>query len=362
MSMSAKERWLAAIDFKEVDELPFWPKLGSSYQQARIGQFKEMSLEDIHTWIGSDQHIGLGGGFREIRKNTSIDIIDDGMIHKTIYHTPHGDLQQIMQRDEASNSWHPIKHPVSNLDELKLMIEFYQDVTIETDFEAIEKNRQIYKEIGEKGVTATTVGESPLMNWVEWVAGIESAHFLLFDHQQEVEELFNLMHSVLLRKTEILSEHHPADVIYFSENTSTTLISPEQYRQYCFNHISDYAEITNGNGRKLILHMCGLLKELLPDLNRLNVQAFEAFTSPTLGNTTFHDGRSICPDKCLIGGTNAMLWMKPANEIIAQIEHDLNELDHHRGIVVTSAGVMPPTCTPETIKEVCDWVREYPMR
>ena len=36
-----------------------------------------------------------------------------------------------------------------------------------------------------------------------------------------------------------------------------------------------------------------------------------------------------------------MLWLKPANEIIAKIEQDLDELPHHRGIVVTSAGVMP---------------------
>jgi len=32
------------------------------------------------------------------------------------------------------------------------------------------------------------------------------------------------------------------------------------------------------------------------------VAAFEAFTSPTLGNTTLLDGRTACPDKCLIGG------------------------------------------------------------
>jgi hypothetical protein len=49
-------------------------------------------------------------------------------------------------------------------------------------------------------------------------------------------------------------------------------------------------------------------------------------------------------------------------EIIAEIKNRLDESPHHRGIVVTSAGVMPPLCKPETIREVCEWVKEYPVR
>ena len=122
------------------------------------------------------------------------------------------------------------------------------------------------------------------------------------------------------------------------------------------------AAVTQSADRNLILHMCGHLRALLPDLAMIPAQAFEAFTSPTLGDTTLLDGRTQCPDKCLIGGTNAMLWTRPAREIIAQIESDLDALPHHRGIVVTSAGVMPPMCEPETIRQVCEWVRTYPAR
>lgn len=133
-------------------------------------------------------------------------------------------------------------------------------------------------------------------------------------------------------------------------------------KKYCARHVGEYAALTRAAGRTLILHMCGHLKALLPDLAKIPAQAFEAFTSPTLGNTSLLDGRSACPDKCLIGGTNAMLWTMTANQIITKLEEDLNALPHHRGIVVTSAGVMPPRCTPETIKQVCEWVQQYPAR
>ena len=146
------------------------------------------------------------------------------------------------------------------------------------------------------------------------------------------------------------------------ENTSTSLISVDQYRSYCFPHIRAYAEILKSRDRYMVLHMCGLLRDLLDDLAKLPVDAFEAFTSPTLGNTTLLDGRTHCPDTCLIGGTQATDWLLPTDRLIAKIEEDLDALPHHRGIVVTSAGVMPPLCPPERIKAVCEWVKNYRPR
>ena len=159
-----------------------------------------------------------------------------------------------------------------------------------------------------------------------------------------------------------MAEHSPADILYLVENTSTTLVSPAQYRRYWFAYIHECAGFTRRAGGILVMHMCGHLKALLPELARVPAEAFEAFTSPTVGNTTLLDGRTACPDKCLIGGTNAALWLEPAKVIIAQLERELDALPHHRGLVISSAGVMPPRCAPETVKAVCEWVKAYPAR
>jgi len=192
--------------------------------------------------------------------------------------------------------------------------------------------------------------------------GVENGHYLLADYQHEVEGLFAAMHNVLRRRAEIEFEHTPADAVYLSENTSTTLISPEQYRRYCAPVIGEYADIARQAGKRLVLHMCGYLKDLLPELAKIPVAAFEAFTSPPAGNTRLADGRAACPSMCLIGGTNATLWLQPADKIIAEIARDLDALPHHRGIVLTSAGVMPPAAEPEKIREVCRFVQSYSPR
>ncbi len=360
--MTPKERWLAAIQLQPVDRLPFWPKLNGAYPRAQAAPFCNMKPDVIHDWIGSDKHIGIPGCIREVRKNTSAEVHTDDGIQKTFFHTRFGSAETVKKFDVASQSWHPIEFPVKNLDDVKLMTEWFSDCQIELNNNALEQSKIRAKEIGPDAVTCNGIGESPLMHWVEWLAGIENAHYFLTDYPGEVEGLFEVIHQSLLRKTEILTENSPCDMFYLVENTSTTLISPEQYRKYCYRHIQEYGKIAKGAGRLLILHMCGHLKALLPDLSRLLADGFEAFTSSPLGDTSFLDGRTACPDKCLIGGTNAVLWTRSTEEIIAEIEADLDALEHHRGLVVTSAGVMPPLCKPETIRSVCNWVKEYKAR
>lgn len=359
--MTPRERWMAAIAMKPVDRLPFWPKLDGAYSRVQAGQFKDMDSQALQAWIGADMHCWIPTCAKEVRKTTSIETINKDGVSRIIYHTPYGDMESVRHFDIASQSWHPMQFPVRTREDIKGMIAIYRDTTIEFNPEAAAKALAEKQRLGERASTNNGIGESPLMEWIEWIAGVEQAQFLLADHPAEVEELFDAMHQVLLQRAALLACQSQADVLYLIENTSTTLISPEQYRKYCLGHITAYGNITRAAGKPLVLHMCGHLKAILPDLAKVPAEAFEAFTSPTVGNTTLLDGRTHCPDKCLIGGTNASLWLRPVDQIIARIKQDLDALPHHRGVVVTSAGIMPPACTPQTIKTVCDWVKNYSL-
>jgi len=345
-----------------VDRLPFWPKLNGSYPRAQTGRFAEMSIGAIHDWVGSDKHEWVAACVQETRTRTSVEVFTKGDTRRTVYRSPGGETEMVMKFDAPSQSWHPVVFPVRTREDIELMTDHFEDVEVAVDSKALQTVRSRMEGDGDDAVFCSTIGKSPLMHWVEFLAGVEQAHFLLHDCTEEVERLLEAMHQVMLRKTELMVEQHPADAFYLMENTSTTLISPDQYRRYCDRHIREYGAVTRQAGRLLILHMCGLLKDILGDLRTVPAEAFEAFTSPTLGNTTLLDGRSACPDKCLIGGTNAVLWTQPAEEIIAEVESDLDALPHHRGVAVTSAGVMPPLCEPGTIRAVCQWLRDYPVR
>ncbi len=360
--MTSRERWLAALDFAPLDRLPFWPKLSSSYPRAQAAPFRHLRLSALHDWIGSDRHEWLPACIREVRARTSLETVTAGAKRRTVYHTGYGDLDLREHWDEPSQSWHPVKFPVQGKADVTAMTAFYEDCRVEYDPSGAAEAHAHAQRLGQAAVSAESIGESPLMYWLEFLAGIQNGQFLLADFPAEVEELFAAQHRLLLRRAEIVSERSPADLLYMVENTSTTVISPAQFRRYCRPHLSAYAAVAQAAGRRLVLHMCGHLHALLPDLIDLGATAVEAFTSPPVGNTTLADGRRACPQLALIGGTNALLWTRPVEEIIAQLTADLDVLPHHRGLVVTSAGVMPPCCPPETIREVCRWVQRYPLR
>jgi hypothetical protein len=353
---------LHAIRLQPVDRLPFWPKLDGAYLRAQAAPFRDLTVDAMHAWIGSDPHAWVGDGLKESRRRTTVESTQTGAVRRTVYRTSLGETEQVLHFDEPSQSWHPVRFPVENLDGIRIMTAVFEDVSVEVDPAALADLQRQVAAIGEGASTATSIGESPLMQWIEWLAGVATAQYLLADHPAEVEALFDAMHRVLLRRTELMAESSPADMLYLIENTSTTLISPDQYRRYGVPQVGAYAGVTHAAGRNLVLHMCGHLKAVLPDLARIPAQAFEAFTSPPVGNTRLADGRAACPNTCLVGGTNATLWLQPAGAIIAELERDLAALPHHRGIVVTSGGIMPPRAKPETIREVCQWVQRYTVR
>jgi hypothetical protein len=210
--MTPKERWLAAMRSQPVDHLLFWPKITEAFSRAHEARFGRLARAEWHDWIGSARHPWVPGWAkevhtwmpsytREVRKKTSVEVRTDADGRRTIFNTRFGSTELIERFDVHSQSFHPIKYPVENLGNIRVMIEFYSDCTLEVDKDTCQKGRSQQKEIGFSAATKALVGESAMMYWVEYLAGVENAHYLLTDYQHEVEELFETIHRLLLRKS-----------------------------------------------------------------------------------------------------------------------------------------------------------------
>jgi len=357
--MNARERWLAALDMQPVDRLPFWPKLNSTYARLNGAPSGDRALPDLHAWIGSDELSWIRPCTREVRADTEQVSSQENGRQITSYRTPIGELHAASKLEPVSGAAHPVEYPVKTVEDVKVLTAFYQDAKIELNEDAAAEMVALARSPGRTTAVGCTIASTPIMAWVQHLAGPENCHYLLLEHPAEVKAFFEVMHSRSRRQFEILCAHCPADFFMFNENTSTTLISPAQYRAHSYPYIKEMADLARVAGKRVVLHMCGHLKALLPDLATLHVSGFEAYTTPPVGNATLFDARSICTDTCFIGGTNAALWLRPTHEIIVDLEKELAALPHHRGLVITSAGVMPPAVKPETVKEVCAWVHGY---
>ena len=225
-AMTPRERWLAALKCQPVDRLPFWAKLDGSYPPYQVEPFRSMSIGDIHKWVGSVPPAGCAACVKVTRRKTSTKSHQENGTRVTEYITPAGTLTAVNRFDEGSHSWHPMEFPVKRREDIEAMTLFFSDATCEFDSDQLDNALVAVKNVGETSVVTTGIGISPLMDWIQHLAGIENAHFMLWDYREDVEALFEAMHTSLRRRAEIIAEKSPAPVVFSTENTSTTLISP----------------------------------------------------------------------------------------------------------------------------------------
>lgn len=363
MEMTNKERWLGALAGEDIDRLLFWPKIyNNTYAAAQEKPFGAMSIRELHDYAGTDIQQFLPSSVRFARKECGYsEGIENGVLH-TRYTTPIGGLHGIFRYDAASDSYHPEKPAVGTVEDIRVMTRYFADITPEYDCDNREQAAAMYRDFGSRGLCADTIGESPLMDFIEWYAGIENGHLLLCDYPEEIAELFAEIHRVNCQSLTVACEHSPADALYFIENTSTTIISPSQFEEFCQGHLTDYANIAKRYNRRLVFHMCGHIRNILPMLAEIPFTAIEALSSPPIGNTTLAQARAALPDKSFIGGTNCLTWLNSPEEIIRELEQALAELPHYRGIILGTGGIVPPGCTPQTLKAVFDRLAAMPMK
>jgi len=351
--MTRKERFERALRHEDVDRLPFWVKVfGASYRQLQPSPWREMGELELVDYLDLD-HCGGGPAPVATGNPRVLTRTERRNGHQVTTHvTPDGTLTAIDGFDEGSFSWHPVEFPIKSVEDIPAALHVFGGREHSHSPELAEKGRERIRQIGDRGIVHCGLGISPLMDLIQHWIGPENTYFLLADHPAEMEELIGAMHEDRLRYLRALLVDCPYDWIVSVENTSTTLLSPAVFERWCWRHLRDYGELIRAAGKHHELHQCGKLHDLLPMIDRLPAESIEAYTAPTLGDTTIADRNERAPSMAIIGGTQAPTWLRPVDEICAIIERDLREAGSMRGVILTSAGVMPPGCPIEKIKEI----------
>jgi hypothetical protein len=358
--MTGRERQLAALTMRPADRLMFHAKLPGNYPAYHGGQ----TLAEYHGWIGDDPDGFVPYAGKETRTDTGYErrVTPDGTF--ITYSTKYGSCRAVYALDPASGSLHPAEFPIKTVEDVKIMTAWYRGIVNEIDGGALRRSLDIAKAYGDTCAVHSNIAPpgrsgSPFMHFLEWLAGIMEGQFLLADYPDEVGELFGAMHGDLRAKAALQAEHAPADFLYMSENTSTTILSPAQFEEHCAGRMDEYAGIAHRHGKLFQIHMCGHIKSLLPRIASMKAGSIEALTPPSVGDTDLATARVLCPDKCFLGGTNAVQWVSSPEEVIAYLESQLSRLPHHRGIVLSTGGALPPSCPPEFVRKVAAFVKGY---
>jgi len=150
-----------------------------------------------------------------------------------------------------------------------------------------------------------------------------------------------------------------ADGFIFWEDSSTTNISPAFFEKYTKPEIDRWGDLVHENGKLLIHHACGHLKDLLPLMGQSNIDAIESISPPPTGNVTLQEAAAILPEHiALIGGLEPVrLLGGTVDNVRRDAEELLRDLSGRR-FVLANSDSCPPGVAYEKFLAVTELVRQ----
>jgi len=352
--MTNRERIFAAFRGEEVDRFPVWLKMANNtWRSQQPEPYRSMPSNDLLRACGCDPMLPCGLGLRGETPHARKKVVETGGLRTTTIETPDGTLVGEQSLDPCTQSWHPTRFMVNSEETLGVARWWFRDTEYAVVPAEAEKNARRYAQLkAADAVTTSGVGPTPLMDMIEHLCGPETTVYLMHDAPELFREVVALMQEDRMRALRALLPNISTDTFWISENTSTTLIGPALFEEFCMPHLAEYANLIIERDIVAVHHMCGTLNALLEMIDRLPAPVNEAYTTRPLGDVSLAEGRRRMPSKALVGGTNATLWLAPEEEIVRTVADDIARCPDRRKIFLTSAGVLPPPVSFEKAKRV----------
>jgi hypothetical protein len=349
--MTGKERLSAALRFQDVDRVPWAPKVfighyrrgtAPALQKMPIAQFADTLNCDA---IGWDRPVTT-----KHHRNVTIQVAQKGRHRIRTVTTPVGVLRSIHTFSPEAQTYHPTEYPLKRAEDYKVA----QFVSENTSYEPCPSvHDETLRSVGDRGIVMSHGLGTPFMELLQGGIGIPGIYYHMEDHADAFADLYAVESDRYVRFYEAYAQTG-AEYVVTHENTSSSLVSPAIYRTYCLPLKKAFCRIMRDAGKMPILHMCGTLRQLLPLIDEAGADAWESFTPPPNGDTTFADGRRVAGERvCLVGGLNAvMLAQWSEDRLYRYVRQSLNELPHTRGLIFTSGGAMPVECPVERLASI----------
>ena len=305
--MTGKQRLTNVLQGKPVDRVAWTTICDGNTRSIMAAEDRDIPLHDFYRKIGCDI-IQFGFyGMPDDAKPVAYEIVND----VKITHSESADGIFTRTRNfngraltEVHKKGYMIKHLVETREDLELYLDILQSTRVEPREDGLEERcKRCEAVIGNDGIYTPTFQPSPVQHLIEFDCGLEAFYSLLYDETELMERVIDAMFAIRKREYEITAEKTPFLATIAVENTSTTLVSPDIYRKYSMNHMCEFSDIMHRHGKKAIIHMCGLINHLLPDIKETGLDGIHALTTPDFGDCTFDAALDVLGDDLIIIGT-----------------------------------------------------------
>jgi hypothetical protein len=335
--VTSRERLLCALHGERPDRLPWAPEFNIRFCDRILAEIPGQPYAADTQYIEACRRMRAECLLRvdvvesEHPNVRMHEVEEDGLIVRT-WETPRGTLTSRGRMMDDIGVEMESEHMVKTVDDVHAYRFAYEEAVFHPRYGAAE--RQI-ENMGDAGLITLFGPPTPLLDLIMFQIRLPTIHYLMADHPQEMAGLLEAMHRRNCEFYEIAAAA-PGEVVRSFEDTSTTLISPALYREWCLRQLQDYRDICHARGKLFVPHMCGYLRGVLDDLRETGVDGIEAITPPPLGDTPLALAReALGPEVTLIGGIDPTQFVGATPEKTRDlVEAALSGLDDTRRTVL----------------------------
>ena len=357
MEFTPKQRILNAIRGKEVDRVPWSPFLAYYWEHLPAEITSKGQVEYIKNLGGDPLLRGFCSCYRIEQKNCRISEEIKGNKSYVTFETKVGKLVTEYTVSSSANTRFLTGHPVETEEDFKVLQYIFENREVTENilwFDAINKD------LGEEGLHLPFIGvdsKSAFQTLVEHWCGTENLVYALADFPEVVEECLEVMRAKDM-ETVRASVKSSAEGFIFWEDSSTTNISPSMFAKYTAPEIKEWGKLIHENGKLLIHHACGHLKDIIPLMCENEIDMIESISPPPTGNIDIADASKLMPENVgLIGGIEPTFFV---NCTLSELEErTLHLLDTMKGkrFVLANSDSCPPNVEYEKFLLVSEIVK-----
>lgn len=356
--MKAKERILSAIRGEATDK-PAWSPFLAYWWESQPESVTRRGMISVLEEMGADPLLrGFGAAwtmeFSGLEQTESV----KGHRKQTVWHTPVGDLVFGYRYSAEAKSWFLVDHPIEKGEDLKPLMWAYERARILPRPELKDE----LDEAGDRVLLLPILGseyKTCFQSLVEKYAGTVNLSYILADEPEKVEECLDVMRSVS-DKTAVFSAEAPADGFIFWEDSSTTNISPTFFAKYTAPEIAYWGNTLHAADKFLVHHACGHLRDLLPLMAELPIDAIESISPPPTGNIDIDEAFDKVPEHiALIGGIEPVFFETADDEELTLRVEGLLRIGKNRRYVLANSDSCPPGVAKNRFRTVSDIVSRW---
>lgn len=265
----------------------------------------ETSLDAMRI-LGCDIFIRNQGGVQEQLAGGRWDVqtVQGDLGPRTTHRvdTPHGTLQRISEYQDALTTAYEmedlVKDPEQDLKAYRWLLEHTQYVWDRNIYQ------QSVKMVGEDGLVLAEVFTSPLKR-LHMDMGLDGACLFMADTPELAREMCDIYWSRFFPAIEQMAKDPAVQILCISDNVDTPFYSPAVIAEYWVPYMQQAADVLHRAGKKLIVHACGKLHQLIPAFKEAQVDGLEGMAHPPLGDWTCEDAHAMPKGFIYNGGFSA---------------------------------------------------------